>query len=63
MQVDFIRNGGVGRQAKQCFLYAVPDRTAETLLSYIENGILPETTIISDSEYKTYALSIFSCQS
>lgn len=46
--------GGICREDKQCFLYAVPDRTAETLLSVIRECINPGTTIISDkwSAYK-----------
>lgn len=40
--------GGVCRETKQTFLYAVPDRTAATLKQCIKDTILPKTTVISD---------------
>lgn len=39
---------GISRETKQCFLYAVPDRSAATLLSCIKHSILAGATIISD---------------
>ena len=40
--------GGICRETRDCFMYAVPDRSAETLLTTIQECILPGTTIISD---------------
>lgn len=40
--------GGICRENNQCFLYAVRDRTAATLLSVIRECINPGTTIMSD---------------
>ncbi|XP_076034763.1 male abnormal protein mab-31-like [Oratosquilla oratoria] len=40
--------GGVCRETKECFLYAVPRRNAETLTQCIKRSIRPGTTIISD---------------
>lgn len=40
--------GGVCRENREVFLYAVPDRTAETLTECIKNSIRPGTTIYSD---------------
>lgn len=41
--------GGICRETKECFLYAVPDRRATTLLPIIAESIRPGSTIISDS--------------
>lgn len=40
--------GGIYRDDKQCFFYAVPDRTSEMLFNVIKECIEPKTTIISD---------------
>ncbi|GFW15521.1 putative transposase-like protein [Trichonephila clavipes] len=40
--------GGIERETGHCFLVAVHDRTAETLLGLIESWIEPGTTVISD---------------
>ena len=40
--------GGICRETKACFLYAVPDRTENTLLPIINYSIKANTTIISD---------------
>jgi transposase-like protein len=41
--------GGVERtQQRRIFMKAVPDRSAETLLGYIERHVLPGSTIITD---------------
>ncbi|GFQ64168.1 DDE_Tnp_IS1595 domain-containing protein [Trichonephila clavata] len=40
--------GGVERETGRCFLVAVHDRTAETLLGLIESWIEPGKTFISD---------------
>jgi transposase-like protein len=45
--------GGICRETGECFLYAVEDRSSATLLSIIEEKILPGTTIISD-EWRGY---------
>ncbi|GFV70284.1 putative transposase-like protein [Trichonephila clavipes] len=45
--------GGVERKTGRCFLVAVHDRTAETLLGLIESWIEPGTTVISD-RWKSY---------
>lgn len=45
--------GGVCRETKECFLFAVPNRTAETLLACIKECILPGTVIMSDL-WKSY---------
>lgn len=45
--------GGVCRETRECFLVAVPDRTAQTLLAVIRQHIHPNTTILSD-EWKAY---------
>ncbi|GFU32318.1 putative transposase-like protein [Trichonephila clavipes] len=45
--------GGVERKTGRCFLVAVNDRTAETLLGLIESWIEPGTTVISDC-WKSY---------
>ncbi|GFR10848.1 putative transposase-like protein [Trichonephila clavata] len=45
--------GGVERETGRCFLVAVHDRTAETLLGLIESWIEPGTTVISDC-WKSY---------
>ena len=37
------------RETGHCFLYAVSNRTSETLFGCIKENILPGTTIISDS--------------
>lgn len=41
--------GGICRETKEVFLYTVPDRSAATLMSIINQSIAPESTIISDS--------------
>lgn len=40
--------GGICRETGENFLYAVPDRSANTLIPIIQNSIRPGTTIISD---------------
>lgn len=40
--------GGICRETKECFLYAVPNRTRETLFSCITANIKPRTKILSD---------------
>jgi transposase-like protein len=40
--------GGICRETRECFMYAVADRAAATLLPIIQQSILPGTTIISD---------------
>ena len=45
--------GGVCRETRECFLVAVPDRTAQTLLAVIRQHIHPNTTILSD-EWRAY---------
>lgn len=40
--------GGICRQTSESFLYAVPDRSANTLLPIIQECIRPGTTIMSD---------------
>lgn len=45
--------GGICRETRECFLYAVPNRTAPVLLSCIKENILPGSKIISD-EWKAY---------
>lgn len=40
--------GGICRETKECFLYAVPDRSEATLSSVILDTILPGSTIVSD---------------
>ena len=45
--------GGVCRETKETFLYAVEDRTANTLLQCIKECIKPGTTIMSDL-WKSY---------
>ena len=46
--------GGKCRETRDCFMYAVPDRSAETLLTTIQECILPGTTIISD-KWRAYS--------
>ncbi len=46
--------GGVCRQTGECFMHAVPDRSAQTLLPIIKECILPGTTIISD-KWRAYS--------
>lgn len=46
--------GGIQRDTKQCFFKCVADRTANTLVSIINENILPGTTIISDC-WKAYS--------
>lgn len=41
--------GGVCRETNECFMFAVNDRTANTLLPIIRSNILPGTTVISDN--------------
>ena len=41
--------GGWCRETRESFMYAVPDRTAATLLPIIQACIRPGTTILSDS--------------
>nr|XP_042902419.1 uncharacterized protein LOC122270154 [Parasteatoda tepidariorum] len=45
--------GGVERESRRCFFEVAPDRTKKTLLSIIEQNILPGTTIMSDC-WKSY---------
>ncbi|GFT13163.1 putative transposase-like protein [Trichonephila clavipes] len=45
--------GGVERETGRCFLVAVHDRTAETLLGLIELWIEPGTAVVSDC-WKSY---------
>ena len=40
--------GGIDRQTRECFLFAVPDRSAATLLPIIQGSIRPGSTIMSD---------------
>lgn len=40
--------GGICRQTSECFLYAVSDRSANTLLPIIQTCVRPGTTIMSD---------------
>lgn len=40
--------GGICRDTNECFMYAVPNRTAATLLPIIQVSIRPGTTIMSD---------------
>jgi transposase-like protein len=40
--------GGICRETGDCFMFAVPDRTAATLMPIITQSILPGTTIMSD---------------
>lgn len=40
--------GGVCRETKEVFMYAVPDRRKETLQQIIRDSIAPGTTIVSD---------------
>ena len=45
--------GGICRETGDSFLYAVPDRSAATLLPIISESILPGSIIISD-EWRAY---------
>ena len=45
--------GGICRETSECFMFAVPDRRAVTLLPIIQQNILPGSTIISD-EWASY---------
>lgn len=45
--------GGVCRETKECFLYAVENRSADTLMPIIIENIAPGTLIISD-QWKSY---------
>ncbi|GAA47654.1 hypothetical protein CLF_100635, partial [Clonorchis sinensis] len=40
--------GGICRETKEMFMYAVPGRTAATLMDTIQAGIAPGSIIISD---------------
>ena len=40
--------GGVERESSACFMFIVPDRSADTLLRIIKENIVEETTIYSD---------------
>ena len=40
--------GGICRESRECFMVAVPDRTAATLIQVIEERIAPGTMIVSD---------------
>jgi transposase-like protein len=50
--------GGVCRESRECFLVAVPDRSAKTLLKCIKEYIAPGSIVISDCwrGYKTKEL-------
>lgn len=45
--------GGICRETKECFLYAVENRSAASLMPIIINSIAPGTLIISD-KWKSY---------
>lgn len=45
--------GGICRENRECFLFSVPDRSANTLLPIIQQHIRPGTTIMSD-EWAAY---------
>ena len=45
--------GGICRETRECFAYAVPDRTKNTLLNIIKTCIRPGSTIYSD-KWKSY---------
>ena len=45
--------GGICRETHECFMFAVPDRSSETLLEIIASSIKSKTTIISD-EWRGY---------
>lgn len=45
--------GGICRETRECFMYAVPDRKKGTLIETIKACIRPGTTIFSD-EWKSY---------
>lgn len=45
--------GGTCRETGDCFLYAVPNRTAATLIQVIKESIAPGSTIMSDC-WKSY---------
>ena len=40
--------GGICRQTRECFMYAVPDRSGPTLVPIIQQAIAPGSTIMSD---------------
>lgn len=40
--------GGISRGTRECFMLAVPDRSAATLMPIIQQYILPGTTVMSD---------------
>ncbi|CAI4233423.1 unnamed protein product [Auanema sp. JU1783] len=40
--------GGICRETRECFLYSVPDRSANSLIQCINHSILPGSTIVSD---------------
>jgi len=40
--------GGICRGSGECFMFAVPDRSAATLMPIIVQSIRPGTTIMSD---------------
>ena len=40
--------GGISRDSKEVFMYAVPNRTEQTLIDCIKAKIKPGTTIVSD---------------
>ena len=37
--------GGICRETPECFMYTVPNRSADTLLPIIRNSIRPGTTV------------------
>ena len=45
--------GGICRETKECFLYSVPDRSAQTLIPIIQQAVLSGSTVISD-EWAAY---------
>ena len=40
--------GGICRETRECFMVAVPNRTAKTLLTVVREKIAPNSTVMSD---------------